>query len=66
MVHSPPMNHPPTIRAPKWHIAPPIPPTSHDALNHIHPILRQILYNRGISTPAEAQAFLEGRYLDKT
>ncbi|HRQ39372.1 MAG TPA: single-stranded-DNA-specific exonuclease RecJ [Chloroflexota bacterium] len=60
------MNHPPTIRAPKWHIAPPIPPTSHDALNHIHPILRQILYNRGISTPAEAQAFLEGRYLDKT
>lgn len=60
------MNHPPTIRTPKWHIAPAIPPATHDALGHIHPVLRQVLYNRGITTPAEAQAFLEGRYLGKT
>ncbi|MBX3055020.1 MAG: single-stranded-DNA-specific exonuclease RecJ [Anaerolineae bacterium] len=60
------MNHPPTIRAPKWHIAPAMPAATRDALGHIHPVLRQVLYNRGITSPAEAQAFLEGRYLGKT
>ncbi|GIK55366.1 MAG: single-stranded-DNA-specific exonuclease RecJ [Chloroflexi bacterium] len=60
------MNHPPTIRAPKWHIAPAMPAATRDALGHIHPVLRQVLYNRGITSAAEAQAFLEGRYLGKT
>jgi single-stranded-DNA-specific exonuclease len=29
----------------------------------IHPVLRQILHNRGLSHPADVQAFLENRYL---
>lgn len=32
-------------------------------LEQYHPILRQILYNRGVTDPAQVQAFLEGRYL---
>lgn len=60
------MNHSPTIRAPQWHVAPPIPQATRDQMGHIYPVLRQILYNRGITSPAEAQAFLEGRYLGQT
>lgn len=32
-------------------------------LEQYHPTLRQILYNRGVTDPAQVQAFLEGRYL---
>ncbi len=60
------MNYPPTIRAAKWQLAPVMPPVTRDALGYLHPVLRQLLYNRGITTAAEAQAFLEGRYLGKT
>jgi single-stranded-DNA-specific exonuclease len=37
-----------------------------DELSHIHPILLQTLYHRGIREPAQIQAFLEGRYLEST
>ncbi|NJN53452.1 MAG: hypothetical protein HC804_01095 [Anaerolineae bacterium] len=60
------MNHPPTIQPRKWHIAPPMPTVTRDALGHVHPVLRQVLYNRGITSAADAQAFLEGRYLGQT
>ncbi len=50
--------------APKrWEIAPIVPRRQRERLSHIHPLLTQILYNRGITDPAEADAFLNGRAL---
>lgn len=46
-----------------WHIAPEMPPRQRERLGHIHPVVAQVLFNRGITDPAEATAFLEGRGL---
>ncbi len=46
-----------------WDIAPAIPPRQRERLSHIHPVVAQVLYNRGITDPAEVTAFLEGRGL---
>jgi single-stranded-DNA-specific exonuclease len=35
-----------------------------NGLESIHPILRQVLVNRGLTAEAQAQAFLEGHYLE--
>jgi len=44
----------------RWHVAPPA-PTSHTArFPHLHPIIVQALYNRGITTPEGVAAFLDG------
>jgi len=42
-----------------WVVAPPLPPSVDAALAEYPPFLRQVLYNRGITTKAQAQAFLE-------
>ncbi|MCP4359407.1 MAG: single-stranded-DNA-specific exonuclease RecJ [Chloroflexi bacterium] len=60
------MNQPTHIQSKKWQVAPPIPTGSQNQLGHIHPALLQILYSRGITSPAAVQAFLDGRYLNKT
>lgn len=59
------MKRPESLREYRWLLAPDIPPDLplHKASNSIHPVLRQILYNRGLEQPAEIQAFLENRYL---
>ncbi|MCA9972677.1 MAG: single-stranded-DNA-specific exonuclease RecJ [Anaerolineales bacterium] len=60
------MKRPVSIRKNIWQIAPPVPANLRHSLSHLHPILLQVLYNRGIVEPAHIQAFLEGRYLEKT
>lgn len=57
------MSQPKTVHPTEWHVAPAAPASLQQELGHLHPVLRQILYNRGITRPAEVQAFLEGRYL---
>lgn len=54
------------IRINEWQVAPTVPSSLSQQLSHIHPILRQVLYNRGIVEPGDIQAFLEGRYLKNT
>ncbi|NWG05788.1 MAG: single-stranded-DNA-specific exonuclease RecJ [Chloroflexi bacterium] len=43
----------------RWVIQPPITPQAEEALRKVPPILRQILFNRGISTDADARAFVK-------
>jgi len=44
-----------------WNILPPITPEAESALSALNPpLLRQVLFNRGYSTDAEARAFLRG------
>lgn len=62
------MNRPVELREYRWLVAPELPagsPLEASALSETtHPVLRQILYNRGLVDPAHAQAFLENRYLE--
>ena len=43
----------------RWLIPPPITPDADKALVKFPPILRQILFNRGYASDAEARAFLK-------
>ena len=43
----------------KWQIAPRITPLADEALRQYHPILRQLLFNRGYATPEKASAFIQ-------
>ena len=45
----------------RWQIAQKISPTAEQALKIYHPILRQVLYNRGFASLLEAQHFLEAK-----
>ncbi|PKO21234.1 MAG: single-stranded-DNA-specific exonuclease RecJ [Chloroflexi bacterium HGW-Chloroflexi-1] len=49
---------PPTPK--RWDFAPALPPRQRARLAHLHPLIVQILYNRGVSDPEEADAFLHG------
>ena len=60
------IRRPESIRVNKWQVAPSVPAHIQNGLEHIHPILLQTLYNRGISDPGHIQAFLDGRYLEST
>lgn len=60
------MNRPNTLRKNIWQIAPKVPDHIQEKFGHIHPVMLQVLYNRGIIEPAAVQAFLEGRYLEST
>jgi single-stranded-DNA-specific exonuclease len=60
------MNRPAQLRLNQWVVAPPISAEANQLLDHIPPVLRQILFNRGFVQPADVQAFLEGRYLAST
>ena len=66
MLRSSPMNRPTNLRPNRWVVAPPISAQANQQLDHIPPVLRQILFNRGFIQPAEVQAFLEGRYQEST
>ncbi len=45
----------------RWDIAPVLPARQRSRMSHLHPLLVQILFNRGITEPEEADAFLTGR-----
>jgi len=57
---------PESIRPTRWQVATPAPTAVRQQLSHIHPILLQVLYNRGLIDPAHLQAFVEHRYLEST
>src|SRR5262245_4347903 len=44
----------------RWEVAPPAPAAFREALPDVHPVVRQVLYNRGLTTAGEARAFLAG------
>ncbi len=46
-------------KAKRWHIQPRVSSLVIARFPHLHPLIVQVLYNRGISTPEQAQAFLE-------
>jgi single-stranded-DNA-specific exonuclease len=58
------MVRPESIRKNRWEIAPILDPGAMKQLEHYHPILGQILFNRDLKNPAQIQAFLDGRYLE--
>ena len=58
------MSRPKTIRKNRWHVATPAPIELKRQLSHLHPVLLQVLYNRGLTDMARIQAFLEGHYLE--
>lgn len=45
----------------RWEISAPVPPVIDSALAIYPPLVRQLLYNRGIETQAQAEAFLNGQ-----
>jgi single-stranded-DNA-specific exonuclease len=50
----------------RWQIAQKISPSAEQSLQSYHPILRQVLFNRGLGTLLEAQHFLEAKPLFDT
>jgi len=46
--------------ASRWNVAQPIPELIHEELNEYSPLLRQLLYNRGIKDAGTARAFVSG------
>ncbi len=45
----------------RWEITPSLPRRQRERLSHLHPLLVQVLYNRGVTEPEEADAFLAGQ-----
>ena len=43
----------------RWDISPSVPRRQLDRLSHLHPLLVQILFNRGVTDPEEARCFPE-------
>ncbi len=60
------MKRPDELRTTTWQIAPPVPEAVRQTSSQTHPVLLQILYNRGIVEPGDIQSFLDGRYLRST
>ncbi|MEZ4516786.1 MAG: single-stranded-DNA-specific exonuclease RecJ [Chloroflexota bacterium] len=60
------MKRPNSLREYRWRVAPRIPDEVRASLANgsqpAPPLLHQILYNRGLTKPAEIQAFLDNRY----
>ncbi len=48
------------IKSKRWQIGPPLPASQATIFQQFHPIVAQILYNRGYTDPQEAAAFLTG------
>lgn len=44
----------------RWQIAPPAPPSHVARLAPLHPIVIQVLYNRGVTNQTDVAAFLDG------
>lgn len=57
------LTRPPEIRAKRWQLKPSISPSAQQSFADVHPILLQVLFNRGLTTPAQIQGFVTGRYL---
>ncbi len=49
-----------SLRPKRWQIAPPVPPGHVARFPHMHPLTLQVLYNRGVTDPADVAAFLRG------
>ena len=60
------MKRPESLREFRWQLASEMPADSplRTAEGAFHPVLRQILHNRGLTRPGEIQAFLSKHYLD--
>jgi len=43
-----------------WRIRPQVPAEALERLRTFHPVMAQVLYNRGYDTPEKARVFLEG------
>jgi len=56
------MNRSANLKTFRWQLTPPIPAELSRSLQHINPIMRQILFTRGLTSETEIAAFLEGRY----
>ena len=48
------------VRVKRWRTAPRIPPSVEARLHGFHPVMAQVLYNRGYEDQAEAERFLNG------
>lgn len=48
------------FKSQRWHINPPLPQSQVAQFQYFHPVLAQILYNRGYTDATTARAFLEG------
>lgn len=59
------MERPKSLREFRWLVAPEIPADSplRAAGDAVHPVLRQILFNRGLTAPGQVQSFLDNHYL---
>lgn len=59
------MKRPDSLREYRWRIAPQTPSDSPllSAVDALHPVLSRILHNRGLTLPAQVQAFLAHHYL---
>ncbi|NIO68422.1 MAG: single-stranded-DNA-specific exonuclease RecJ, partial [Anaerolineae bacterium] len=53
-----------TIKPKRWQVAPPPPPGHTARFPGLSPLIVQLLYNRGLSTPSEVQVFLKGDWPD--
>lgn len=42
----------------KWHLLPPVPPSHLDRWQNVSPLIVQLLYNRGITSPVQVESFL--------
>jgi single-stranded-DNA-specific exonuclease len=60
------MDRPENLRKNKWHIPPKMPVTLPEQVGDVHPVLLQVLYNRGISKPDQIRSFLDGHYAKST
>jgi single-stranded-DNA-specific exonuclease len=59
------MIRPENLRKNRWEIAPVVPPNINQKLG-LHPVLLQVLYNRGLKEKNHIQAFVDGQYLEST
>ena len=58
------MNPSENLRQNRWQVAPIVPADLRHQLSHFHPIMLQVLYNRGLTDERHIQAFLDGLYLE--
>jgi single-stranded-DNA-specific exonuclease len=49
-----------SLQPKRWQVAPPAPPSHIARFPHLHPIVVQVLYNRGVTDPADVAVFLAG------
>lgn len=58
------MHRPKSLGPYRWKVAQPAPVELARALQHLPPVMLQVLYNRKLTDEARIQAFLEGRYME--